>query len=84
MRDPVKSILNDRRSRDSFYICHQILSAIQAGQANTRMQPMNQALVDLVERGIVDREVALSRSSDAYGFMEMLTGYKTSRRYKIG
>lgn len=44
---------------------HQIYSQLQIGQGKHGMQTFNQSLSDLVQRGLITREVALMRSGNA-------------------
>ena len=51
----------------------QIYSSMQSGQAGTQMQTMNQALVNLVNRRVISRELALAKSSNSDELLEMFT-----------
>ncbi|MEE9384642.1 MAG: type IV pilus twitching motility protein PilT [Nannocystaceae bacterium] len=42
---------------------HQVYSQMQVGQATHGMQTFNQSLADLIQRGLISREVGLARSS---------------------
>src|SRR5213075_944824 len=44
---------------------HQIYSQMQVGQSKFGMQTMSQALIGLVQRGVISLEEGLGRSSDA-------------------
>ncbi len=50
----------------------QIYSQMQVGQEKSRMQTMNQALVQLVERGVISIETALSRCTDIDEFQNLI------------
>ncbi|MBI4611520.1 MAG: type IV pilus twitching motility protein PilT [Candidatus Rokubacteria bacterium] len=52
---------------------HQIYSAIQAG-AKYGMQTMNQALVQLVQKGLITREEAMSRTTMPEELAQLLAG----------
>lgn len=52
----------------------QIYSVMQTGQSDSGMQTMNQALASLVTRGLITRNVALSKSSRPEELEEMLIG----------
>jgi len=52
---------------------HQIPSAMQSGSKHG-MQTMDQALADLVQRGVVTRELAFERCSDPEGLKHLLGG----------
>ena len=43
---------------------HQIYSSMQIGQGKSGMQTMNQSLASLVQRRLVDPEIAMGRSPD--------------------
>jgi len=55
--DAIRALIRDAK-------LHQIYSQMQLGQGANEMQTFNQSLGDLVQRGLVDREIALARSSD--------------------
>lgn len=57
----------------------QIYSMMQAGQADTNMQTMNQSLFGLLNRGLISQELALSKSSYPDELLEMITKKKTNR-----
>ena len=43
---------------------HQIYSQMQMGQTETGMQTMNQALTNLVKKGLITKEAALASSPE--------------------
>ena len=51
---------------------HQVYSQMQVGQKKYQMQTMNQALLKLVQQGLVTKEEALSRAYDLEEFKMML------------
>ena len=52
---------------------HQIYSSMQVGQGKSGMQTMNQSLASLVQRRIVDPEVAKGRSPDIDELQSLIT-----------
>ena len=52
---------------------HQIYSMMQTAQLTTGMQTYNQSLASLVQRGLITKEVALSRSSNPEELMDLLS-----------
>ena len=52
---------------------HQIYSSMQVGQGKSGMQTMNQCLASLVQRRIVDPEVAKGRSPDVDELQSLIT-----------
>jgi twitching motility protein PilT len=63
--DAIRALIRDDK-------VHQLYSQMQLGQATHGMQTFNQSLADLVQRGVVAREVALRRSSDPDELNRML------------
>jgi twitching motility protein PilT len=63
--DAIRALIRDDK-------VHQIYSQMQLGQAVHGMQTFNQSLADLVQRGIVQMDVALHRSSDTDELRRML------------
>ena len=63
--DAIRALIRDDK-------VHQIYSQMQLGQAVHGMQTFNQSLADLVQRGIVQMDVALHRSSDPDELRRML------------
>jgi len=62
---------------------HQIYSQMQVGQGTHGMQTFNQSLADLIQRGIITREVGIERSSNPDELANMLeqgTGLAQVRR----
>jgi twitching motility protein PilT len=64
--DAIRALIRDDK-------VHQIYSQMQVGQGKHGMQTFNQSLADLVMRGLVQREVALARSSNQDELETMLT-----------
>jgi len=54
--DAIRALIRDNK-------VHQIYSQMQIGQGSHGMQTFNQSLSDLVQRGMITREIALARSS---------------------
>ncbi len=52
---------------------HQIYSMMQTAQLTTGMQTYNQSLASLVQRGLITKEVAISRSSNPEELMDLLS-----------
>jgi len=52
---------------------HQIYSAMQMGQGKSGMQTMNQSLASLVQRRIVDPELAKGRSPDIEELQQLIS-----------
>lgn len=55
--DAIRALIRDNK-------VHQIYSQMQLGQGQHGMQTFNQSLADLVQRGQITRELALTRSSN--------------------
>lgn len=63
--DAIRALVRDGK-------LHQIYSQMQIGQGKNGMQTFNQSLADLVQRGLVTSDTALSRSSDPDELNQML------------
>lgn len=55
--DAIRNLIRDDK-------VHQIYASMQVGQSQHGMQTLNQSLSDLVQRGLVSREIGLARSSN--------------------
>jgi twitching motility protein PilT len=55
--DAIRALIRDNK-------VHQIYSQMQLGQGAHGMQTFNQSLSDLIQRGVISRELGLSRSSN--------------------
>lgn len=55
--DAIRALIRDNK-------VHQIYSQMQMGQGSHGMQTFNQSLSDLIQRGMISRELGLSRSSN--------------------
>lgn len=64
--NPIRALINEGKF-------NQIYSQMQAGQQDSKMMTMNQALFVLAKRGVITREMALSKSSRQEELMEMFT-----------
>ena len=53
---------------------HRIYSQMQVGQAQSSMQTMNQSLYRLLRQGVIDRELAMGRSSEPTELHGMIEG----------
>ncbi|MFW7378099.1 MAG: type IV pilus twitching motility protein PilT [Oligoflexus sp.] len=58
----------------------QIYSSMQSGQSGSQMQTMNQALLSLVNKRLISKELGLSKSPYPEEFMDMLTNRAAPRR----
>jgi twitching motility protein PilT len=63
--DAVRNLIRDDK-------VHQLYSQMQIGQAVHGMQTFNQSLADLIQRGQIDREVGIARSSQPEELKTML------------
>lgn len=55
---------------------HQVYSSMQAGQANSGMQTMNQSLFNLLKRRLITQDLAFAKSPDADELAEMIDKFK--------
>ncbi len=60
---------------------HQIYSAMQAGQASSGMQTMNQALFNLLKRRLITQDLAFSKSSNPEELAEMVEKYRVQTQH---
>lgn len=63
---------------------HQIYSTMQIGQENSKMQTMNQVLLDLVMQGFISGETALGKAQDLVEFLNLIEKTPGAQRWFRG